>query len=474
VPEILAISLVKRISHTYWSYISQVVRGEPWCPVSSYPGDFEYIDHTIAMEHVMNAEEQKILETVDSLRDDIIDFTLRLVAQPSTLGQEECAVQVMEEELQRLGFTTTAIPLDNKALAEHPGFAPTPWQTGTRKNIIGRRPAQAEGGKSALFNGHLDVVNAGSPELWSNYPFSPHIHDGWLYGRGAGDMKSGVAAMTYSVHALDKAGFGLCAPVTVEAVIEEECSGNGALACIAAGYEAEAVLIPEPFGPTILTDQVGVLWFKVSLSGKPTHVLEAPSGVNAIEKCYPLFTALRSLEARLNETNVPEAYKDMDHPLNLNIGMIEGGDWPSTVPSEASFHARLSYFPGTDYTTICNIIESTITKCAQQDPWLRHNMPRVEFYGFRSDGHSLSRDLPALTTLDQCHMSLTGKQAESYISTCTTDLRAFHWYTNSQPTCYGPIAENIHGIDERVNLESVMQVARTYALFLARWCKLYQ
>ena len=76
-------------------------------------------------------------------------------------------------------------------------------------------------------------------------------------------MKAGVAAMTYALHAVERAGFGLRAPVTLEAVIEEECCGNGALACLEAGYDAEAVLIPEPFGPTLYTAQVGVLWFKV-------------------------------------------------------------------------------------------------------------------------------------------------------------------------------------------------------------------
>ena len=108
-------------------------------------------------------------------------------------------------------------------------------------------------------------------------------------------MKSGVAAMTYAVHAVEKAGFGLQAPVTLEAVIEEECCGNGALACMAAGYDADAVLIPEPFGPTILTSQLGVLWFKVTVEGRPVHVLEAPAGTNSIEKSFLIIQALRKI-----------------------------------------------------------------------------------------------------------------------------------------------------------------------------------
>lgn len=422
----------------------------------------------------MNIKEKKIVAAVDSLADEIIDFTCRLVAEPSTLGNEAGAVEVMTEELRKLGFATSRVMLDSEALINHPGYAPVPWPLTDRCNIIGYVEAAAPGGRSALFNGHLDVVSAGNREFWSRDPFAATEIDGWLYGRGAGDMKSGVAAMTYAAHAVSKAGFGLRAPLTVAAVIEEECSGNGAIATLAAGYDAEAILIPEPFGPTILTDQLGVLWFKVHLHGRPTHVLQARSGVNAIEKCYPLITALRRLEAELNGENLLPSYRGQSHPINLNIGMIEGGDWPSTVPAETTFHGRLSFFPNMNYREISARITGAINKAAKADEWLRQNLPEIEFYGFRSEGHSLPRDLPAFSTLDDCHRSLTGTGAESYISTCTTDLRAYHFYGKGQPTCYGPIAENIHGTDERVNLESILHVARTYALFLARWCLLIE
>jgi acetylornithine deacetylase len=420
----------------------------------------------------MDHRETKLIETVDRLADRIVDFTMRLVAQPSTLGSEAGATAVMAAELERLGFSVAKIPLASDAATSHPGFAPVPWSLDDRFNVAATRAADRSGGRSALFNGHLDVVHAGNPERWTRDPFAPAIIDGWLYGRGAGDMKAGVAAMTYAVHAVDRAGFGLAAPVVVEAVIEEECSGNGAVACLAEGYDGEAVLIPEPFGPTILTDQLGVLWFKVGLSGRSTHVLQARSGVNAIEKCFPLIAALRGLEAELNEETAPTAYANLAHPINLNVGIIDGGDWPSTVPAEAAFHGRLSFYPGVAYERISRRIEETVRQAAAEDEWLRDNPPEVTFYGFRSEGHSLPRDLPAFTLLDGCHRSLTGRSAESYVSTCTTDLRAFHHFGTGQPTCYGPVAENIHGVDERVAIDSIIQVARTYALFLARWCLL--
>ena len=182
----------------------------------------------------MKRIEKQILDAVDHLTDDVLDFTCRLVAEPSTLENEASVLRVMEEELTKLSFDPVRVPIDPVTLSEHLGFAPVPWSYDGRYNVVARREASADGGRSALFNGHLDVVSPEPRILWNTDPFEPVERDGWLYGRGAGDMKSGVAAMTYAVHAVEKAGFGFKAPVTIETVIEEECSGNGAVACLAA------------------------------------------------------------------------------------------------------------------------------------------------------------------------------------------------------------------------------------------------
>jgi len=419
----------------------------------------------------MNTIEKEFLEQVDRLRDDIIEFASALVSQPSVLGKEEPVLEVMQKKLESLSFHTAKVPIVPEELSKKPGFAPVPWSYENRYNLVARCPFTDQHGRSALFNGHLDVVSPEPINQWDHHPFDPIIKDGWLYGRGAGDMKSGIAAMIYAVYAIRKAGFEFKGPVTIESVIEEECSGNGTLACYYAGYDAEAVLIPEPFGPVILTHQVGVLWFKVIVQGVSTHVREASSGVNAIEKCYVLMSALRGLEAEMNRESHP-AYQDIDHPLNLNIGIIHGGDWPSTVPAKAEFDGRLSYFPGNTFEEIKQKIIQTIDFASQKDSWLSKNPPRIEFYGFRSDGHSLSRDLPAFRVLNNCNRDLTGKDADEYIATCTTDLRVFNVFGRGQATCFGPIARNIHGANECVDVESVIHVAKTYALFLSRWCGL--
>jgi acetylornithine deacetylase len=419
----------------------------------------------------LNKAEKQIIESIDNLADDIIDFACRLVAEPSTLENEATVLRVMEIELARLSFDPVRVPVDPIKLSRHAGFAPVPWSYEGRYNVVARREAVADGGHSVIFNGHLDVVSPEPLGLWDTDPFEPVIRDGWIYGRGAGDMKSGVAAMTYAVHAIEKAGFGFRAPVIIEAVIEEECSGNGALACVAAGYEADAVLIPEPTGPAILTAQLGVMWFKVSLAGVPRHVHEAQAGVNAVEKCIPIIAALRNLEAEMNREIHP-IYKGIPHPINLNVGIIKGGDWPSTVPAAAEFHCRLSFFPGTTYDQMRQCVTETIARAAESDPWLSENQPKIEFYGFRSEGHVADRHQPAFNILNDCHHEFCGQDTTERISTATTDVRAFHHFTRAQATCYGPVAENSHAANERVTIASVILTAKVYALFLARWCGL--
>lgn len=419
----------------------------------------------------MDKKEEQIIEEVRKLEDEIVDLTVALTAEPSTLGNEQSVLRVMEEKMDSLGLDPVQVPINPEELSGHDGFAPVPWDYDGRYNLAAIHKADGTGGKSALFNGHLDVVSPEPVSLWDRDPFEPVVEDGHIYGRGAGDMKAGVAAMTFALKAVENASFGLNADATIQAVIEEECTGNGAFACAEAGYNADGVVITEPFDRSILLGQVGVIWFRVRIFGVPRHVSEATAGVNAIEKCFPIITELRELEMEMNEVIHP-AFEMFPHPLNLNIGIIKGGDWPSTVPAEAEFNGRLSFFPGTPYKDVQEKVRKAVERSAEKDPWLKENMPEVKFYAFRSDGHYIEEELPLFTTLNDCHKSLNGVDVIRATSTATTDVRVFHHFGKTQATCYGPKAYNIHAANEKVEIKSIVETAETLALFLARWCGL--
>jgi acetylornithine deacetylase len=150
--------------------------------------------------------------------------------------------------------------------------------------------------------------------------------------------------------------------------------------------------------------------------------------------------------------------------------VIRGGDWPSTVPAQAEFQCRLGFFPGVPFDEVRRRVVDCVSKAASADAWLKENPPTVEFFGFRSEGHSVERNQPAFDLLSECHRTLSGRPSDSFTATCTTDLRSFVHFGTGQATCFGPVAERIHGANERVSIESVIHTAKVYALFLARWC----
>jgi acetylornithine deacetylase len=254
-------------------------------------------------------------------------------------------------------------------------------------------------------------------------------------------------------------------------VIEEECTGNGALACLARGYRADAAIIPEPFNHTIMTAQLGVMWLTIRLTGKPAHVLDTSAGSNAIEAAYAVFDELRGLEAEWNlPENKHEAYCDHAHPVNFNLGKISGGDWASTVPCATAIDVRVGFYPGMSLEEVRHAVEGRIAHAVATRRELKGAKATVEYRGFQAEGAVMDTDAPLMTTLAHAHRQITNRPVEHMASTATTDARFFQLYGDIPATCYGPEASNIHGIDESVSIDSMMEVTQVLAVFIAEWC----
>ncbi|MFP4262953.1 MAG: ArgE/DapE family deacylase [Halomonas sp.] len=416
---------------------------------------------------MLNATEERILECCEALMDDTLMLTRDLVRGYSVLGQEHGALATMEEWLKRLDLPVERLALDAPGFSDHPHRVPTSWSNEGRYNLVSRLNPGGERPHLVL-NGHLDVVPAEPTDMWSRPPWEPWEQDGWLYGRGAGDMKAGIATMVMAVQAVREAGVEIDFPLTLQTVIEEECTGNGALACLHQGYSGDFVLIPEPFGMQIYSGQVGVLWFRMRIDGVPAHVLDTRAGSNAIETLQGYLPAFKALEAEINALPRPAPYAALDHPFNLSIGRIEGGNWASSVPAHAVLEGRVGFPPGMPPDEVMARVREVIADHHQAlddgSP-----APRVEFHGFRSEGHLVDLETPGIRLLSRCHEDLVGEPPAHYLSTCTTDLRAFHVSGGINGTCYGPVAQRIHGVDECVEIDSIRRVLTTYALFISRW-----
>jgi len=427
----------------------------------------------------MNHETQrKILNAVDKRFDEQTDFLAEITSHASTRGNEQKAQHLVKAELQTRGYVTDLWEIDLEQIAGLPGFSPVIGNYDEALNLVATHRGNTQKGRSLILNGHIDVVPVGPLDMWNRPPFEPYIDDGWMFGRGAGDMKSGLVANLYALDALRDAGFTPAADVYFQSVVEEECTGNGALACLQRGYRADAALIPEPFNEQLVIAQIGVIWLQVHLRGIPVHVLEAGSGANAIEAAIPLIAALRELEQEWNaDKHKHSLYQHIEHPLNLNIGRIEGGDWGSSVPAWCCFDVRMAIYPGQDIDAARAEIESCVQEAARADSFLRKNPPQIVYHGFLAEGYALAEhDKPearlAIKALEQAHQQVTGDKLKSFPVTATTDARFFGLYADTPALVYGPEAKAIHGFNECVNLESMRRVTQSIALFIGHWCGL--
>jgi acetylornithine deacetylase len=195
------------------------------------------------------------------------------------------------------------------------------------------------------------------------------------------------------------------------------------------------------------------------------------AGANAIDGAWRVVGQLRRLEAAWNERRIGREHFERDpHPINLNIGRIEGGDWASSVPAWCRVDCRIALYPGVAAEEARREIEQSIEAFARDDPFLANNPPRVSFNGFFSQGYVLAPGSEAERALGEAHRFATGETLQTFMSAAYLDARVYALYDRMPALCYGPIGRDTHGSDEKVSLASVKRVTTAMALFIADWC----
>ncbi len=415
-----------------------------------------------------------ILEAAASLQPECEALLASLVRHRSLLGQEQSCLEAMAEVYAGLGLQPTRVPVDTARLADHPGFSPPLIGYAGRDPVVAVHRAREVRGRSLLLQGHVDVVPEGAEDLWTTPPYVPDIRDGRMYGRGAADMKAGIAAYVTAFQAIRRAGLQPAADLQMASVIEEECTGNGALAVMQALPKPDACLIPEP-GPgysALYVAEVGVVWAWVTVTGRPVHVRDMQSGVNAIEAATAIAARFKDYQTEMNrgERRHP-AFAADNHPINVNFGTIEGGEWNSSVPTRARIGMRVGVMPGYSCRQTARDIERLVAEAAA-DPALKGTTVKTEFKGFMADGCVFPADQPISRAITAHHRDVTGEALRHYAAAGLTDARFYALYQDTQATCYGPDSENIHGIDESVGLASLHETTKVLALTIAGWCGL--
>jgi acetylornithine deacetylase len=403
-------------------------------------------------------EVEQVRRAVDERFDTTVEFLRELVQAPSTLGAEEAAQALVERRLREIGFTVSSVEVDPGRLAAIPesGLPLIPYEG--RRSLVGELAGESEG--ILVLNGHVDVVSAEPADLWRVPPFGAVIEDGRMYGRGAADMKGGVAAMLLAVEAARSLG-PLPMSVVYQSVIEEESTGNGALAAGLASRAPDAALIAEPSDGEVYVAAVGVIYATITLAGAGGHALSADQRVNPIDEAYEVIASLRRLEEEFNER--PDAvFAGVERPYLLNIGALHAGDWPSNTPAKAQLDVRMGFPIALEPTTAQERLLAAVKRVAPH--------AEVEFRGQRAFGYSFDPEQPFVRLLRDCHEQVHGVAPAVMAGRGTTDLRFFERpFRVPGAACYGPTGGGYHGVDEWVDLESIRDVAAVVGLVLRRW-----
>jgi acetylornithine deacetylase len=399
---------------------------------------------------------------IDERADDAFTFLERLVAAPSTVGHERGAQYLVAAELASLGFSVAELPIPSETAALAPGGVAQGSYVG-RPNVLGQ--INAGGSPSLLLNGHVDVVPA-EAALWSSQPFVPVRADGWLTGRGAGDMKGGFALGILAVRALQAAmPEALSGELSFLSVIEEECTGNGTLAACNAGVLGDAVVLLEPTGLGLLLGGVGVLWAEIEIAGIPAHAESADRAQNPVTSIPAILAALEAFEDEINELADP-AFGDIARPYNVSVGTVTAGDWASSVPGRARLRVRVGFPRAWSPDEALERFSAAVLAAGKADTWLAARPPVIRPVGFRAEGHLLPADHWLADAMAAAHLAVTGAQPHRAPLGATTDARFYLNQFAVPALAYGPRARSIHAVDEAVELASIVTGAKALARFI--------
>lgn len=420
----------------------------------------------------MQTAEEKVRQYIKENRIKGTRLLQKMVQEPSTRGEESGAQAVVIEKCRELGFEMDIWEIGNDGLAGHPAFCSDRSNFKGNPNAVGIMRGTG-GGKSMILNGHIDVVPAGDVKDWDRDPYSGYIESGKLYGRGSTDMKGGTASLLMAIEAIKNSGIKLKGDVIFQSVIEEESGGAGSLATVLRGYKADAAIIPEPTNMKLFPKQQGSMWFRISVKGKGAHGGTRYEGVNAIEKAMLVIDRLRKLEMERNERITDPFFDSIPIPIPINIGKIQAGDWPSSVPDLAIIEGRMGVAPNETQEEAKREMAEALSQISNTDSWLEENNPVLEWFGASWLPGDLDPEHELIKVLSESYKGVKERVPLIEASPWATDGGILSKVGGIPVVVFGPgVTETAHQANEYIRLEDVFESAEIIALTLLKWCEI--
>lgn len=400
-----------------------------------------------------------------------IAFLQDMIRIPSVTGNEGPIQAFMEDYLKKMGLEVDTFVPSLEELRTHPAFVEPAQGYEGRPNVVGVYKGTG-GGRSLLFNGHIDVIPEGAADNWKHGPWSADIEDGKMYGRGTSDMKSGAAAMTMALKAIRESGVRLKGDVILEYVMDEELTGNGTLACVMKGYKADAGICCETSSMCVQPGSIGRIWFTIRIKGKAAGIQRRYEGVSGIELGYLVTQAVSEFEQQRVAKISHPLYPDILGAIPCMIGQFESGSYNSAFPDSCVLKGSMATVPGENSAAVKEEFVRFVTQTvAQRHPWFQEHPPEIIFTGYLAEPSAIPTDSPIVQQLCQSFQAEMGRAPVISGREGAADIRHMNMYGDTPTVIFGPgRTEQMHANNEWVSIQDYLDSIRILARTIMGWC----
>jgi acetylornithine deacetylase len=392
-----------------------------------------------------------------------------LVRIPSVTGSEEAVQKVLAERLAAAGMRVETHVPDPAAIRADVAWPGEETVRTALPLVIGR--LGRSGGRRLVLSGHVDVVPPGDLTTWTADPWSGDIRNGRLYGRGACDMKGGVAAILATIRALVASGAAdrLDGELVVALVPGEEDGGQGTLAAIRAGVTGDLAIITEPSKLDIVVAHAGAITFRLTVPGRAAHASQRREGVSALDNLFTILQALEADETRRNAAETDPLMTALGLPYPTVVGIVSGGEWASNVldrvVADGRYGVRLGQSPADAAADLRAVVDATNAA----DPFLRDHPAVVEIVGGQFGSGRVPSDHPLPIGLARAVEAITGRRPALLGEPYGADMRLFINEGDTPCVIFGPGDVKVaHSADENVPLDEVETCARVLATWVVQ------
>ncbi|KAJ5168380.1 uncharacterized protein N7482_003974 [Penicillium canariense] len=316
------------------------------------------------------------------------------------------------------------------------------------------------GGKSLMFNGHIDTVSLSSYE---GEPLSGSLAmkegEEVVLGRGSLDMKGGVAAALAALSSIKASGQIPRGDIIVAAVSDEEDASQGTQDLLAAGWRADAAIVAEPTMQTIATAHKGFVWVEIDILGVAAHGSDPSAGVDAILHAGWFLRALDQYQAQL-------PIDDLLGRATLHCGLIRGGEEPSSYPGKCTVTVEFRTVPALTEESILGDLSAMLWTITQDNPGFRYADPRITI---SRPTHKLATDHSLVEKAVECGSAVFGSKpsVQSMPFWCEAALLG---QAGIPSIVFGPAGAGLHSKEEWVKVTTLQQMEKVYTILARDFC----